>query len=151
AGPEEVYLNRAVIYSDCLRQDEAAERELREALKLNPSYLPALLNLANLHEDRGQREEARTLYGQALTHDPLCFLALARLVNLLPRGELDERLIAQVRAAIARPEASAADRALLGFALGRALDARGDFGGAFAAYEAANRESRSSALPATVH
>src|ERR1700726_1214743 len=84
SGPEEVHLNRAVIYSDCLRQDEAAERELREALKLNAAYVPALLNLANLHEDRGQREQARTLYGQALALDPLCFLAFARLANLLP-------------------------------------------------------------------
>ena len=150
AGPEEVYLNRAVIYSDCLRQDEAAERELREALKLNPSYLPALLNLANLHEDRGQREQARTLYGQALTHDPMCFLALARLSNLLPRGAHDRGLIARLREAIARPEASAADRAQLGFALGRALDANGDYGGAFSAYQAANRDSRASALPAVV-
>src|SRR5260370_37184759 len=37
SGREEVHLNRAVIYSDCLRQDEAAGRELLEALKLNPS------------------------------------------------------------------------------------------------------------------
>ena len=150
AGPEEVYLNRAVIYSDCLRQNEAAERELREALKLNPSYVPALLNLANLHEDRGQREEARTLYGQALTHDPMCFLAFARLSNLLPRGAHDAGLIARLREAIARPEASAADRAQLGFALGRALDANGDYGGAFSAYQAANRDSRASALPAVL-
>jgi tetratricopeptide (TPR) repeat protein len=150
SGPEEVYLNRAVIYSDCLRQDEAAERELREALKLNPSYVPALLNLANLHEDSGQREQARTLYGQALTHDPLCFVAFARLSNLLPRGAHDAGLMARLREAIARPEASAADRAQLGFALGRALDASGDYCGAFAAYEAANRDSRASALPAIV-
>src|SRR6266404_3537604 len=150
AGPEEVYLNRAVIYSDCLRQDEAAERELREALKLNPSYVAALLNLANLHEDRGQREEARALYGQALTHDPLCFLALARLANLLPRGAHDAGLVARLREAIARPQASAADRAHIGFALGRALDANGDYGGAFSAYQAANRDSRASALPTVV-
>jgi tetratricopeptide (TPR) repeat protein len=150
SGPEEVHLNRAVIYSDCLHQSEAAEGELREALKFNPSYLPALLNLANLHEDRGQREEARTLYGQALTHDPMCFLAFARLSNLLPRGAHDAGLIARLREAIARPEASAADRAQLGFALGRALDANGDYGGAFSAYQAANRDSRASALPAAV-
>src|SRR2546421_8079045 len=150
AGPEEVYLNRAVIYSDCLRQDEAAERELREALKLNPSYVPALLNLANLHEDRGRREQPRTLYAQALTHAPFCSLALARLSNLLPRGAHDAGLIARLREAIARPEASAADRAQLGFALGRALDANGDYGGAFSAYQAANRDSRASALPAVV-
>lgn len=145
SGPEEVHLNRAVIYSDCLRQSEAAERELREALKLNSSYVPALLNLANLHEDRGQWEEARARYEQVLTLEPLCFLALARLANLLPSGRHDRTLIARLRDALARPEASAADRAQVGFALGRALDGRGDYRGAFAAYEAANRDSRSSA------
>src|SRR5215831_2298870 len=78
SAPEEVHLNRAVIYTN-LRQEDAAESELREALKANPSYIPALLNLANLHEDRGRREEAQALYEQILTLDPHCFLALARL------------------------------------------------------------------------
>ena len=49
--PEEVHLNRGVIYSDCLRQEPAAERELNAALAINPTYLPALFNLANLKED----------------------------------------------------------------------------------------------------
>src|SRR5215469_1404738 len=62
--PEEVHLNRGVIYADCLRQDAAAERELRAALALNPIYLPALQNLANLHEDLGQRSEALGLYAR---------------------------------------------------------------------------------------
>ena len=31
--PEEVHLNRGVIFSDCLRKYEAAERELAQALK----------------------------------------------------------------------------------------------------------------------
>ena len=53
--PEEVHLNRAVILADHLRLDAAAERELRTALSLNPHYLPALQNLANLHEDLGRR------------------------------------------------------------------------------------------------
>src|SRR6266480_6518883 len=150
SGPEEVHLNRAVIYCDCLRQSEAAERELREALRLNASYVPALLNLANLYEDGGQRDEARVLYERALTLEPWCFLALARLASLQPADALDERLIARLREALARPEASAADRALLGFALGRALDAIGDYRGAFPAYQAANRDSRASALPAVV-
>src|SRR5450631_3823911 len=52
--PEEVHLNRAVILSDALQRGHEAETELREALRLNPTYLPAMLNLANLHEDRGE-------------------------------------------------------------------------------------------------
>ena len=149
SGPEEVHLNRAVIRSK-LHQDDAAESELREALKLNPAYVPALLNLANLHEDRGRREEAQALYEQALALDPNCFLALARLAGLQPPETCDEALITRLRGALQQPAASAADRADLGFALGRVLDACGQYAAAFAAYEAANRESRTSASPVTV-
>ena len=150
-GPEEVHLNRAFIYSECLRQDEAAARELNEALRLNPAYGPALLNLAKLHEDRGEREPARALYERALALEPPSALALARFANLLSPGAHDDSLIERLRRAIARPDATGADRAELGFALGRALDGRGDYRGAFAAYQAANGDSRSSALPAMVH
>ena len=55
AKPEEVHLNRGVIYSDCLRQDDAAERELQAALALDPNYVPALLNLANLQRTSASR------------------------------------------------------------------------------------------------
>ena len=145
--PETALLNRAVIYTDHLRQDDAAERELRAALALNPGYVPALLNLANLHEDRGSRDQASVFYEAALAADPRCLLALARIANLQPTAGCDAALIARLRAAIADPTASAVDRADLGFALGRALDAGEDFRGAFAAYSAANRDSRASAQP----
>jgi tetratricopeptide (TPR) repeat protein len=143
--PEEVHLNRAVILTDALQRVPEAEDELHTALRLNPTYLPAMLNLANLHEDRGERDAARALYGKILTLDPMSFLAFARLVNLMPRGSHDAQLVARLRSALARPEASAGDRAHLGFALGRALDGLGDYPGAFAAYQAANADSRASA------
>jgi hypothetical protein len=54
-------------------------------------------------------------------------------------------LIGRLRAALTDPAASAAERASLGFALGAALDSCGEYASAFAAYEAANRESRASA------
>jgi hypothetical protein len=57
----------------------------------------------------------------------------------------DDPLIARLRAALADPGASAAERASLGFALGAALDSCGEYAAAFAACEAANLESRASA------
>jgi tetratricopeptide (TPR) repeat protein len=51
--PEEVHLNRAVILSDHLARHDDAEAELKAALELRRDYLPALLNLGNLQEDRG--------------------------------------------------------------------------------------------------
>jgi len=56
--PEEVHLNRGVIFSDFLRDPASAAAELQQALTLNPGYTPALLNLANLYEDAGKRPEA---------------------------------------------------------------------------------------------
>src|SRR5579864_7496438 len=143
--PEEVHLNRAVILADHLRQDAAAERELRTALSLNPHYLPALQNLANLHEDLGRREAALATYARILELDPRAFESLARSAKLHRVERPDDPLIARLRAALADPEAGAAERASLGFALGAALDACGEYAAAFAAYEAANRESRTSA------
>ena len=147
--PEEVHLNRGVIYSDCLRRDEAAERELHAALALKPDYIPALLNLANLREDFGNQAEARALYEKILALQPRHSIALARYAGLQKVTRPDDPLIARLRAAIADSSASAADRADLGFALGKALDSCGAWDAAFAAYTAANRDSRQSAAPGT--
>lgn len=145
AQPEEVHLNRAVIYADYLRRDEAAEKELLSALALNPAYIPALINLANLYEDLGRRESALATYEKILAFDPNCLEALARYVNFKAFSTPDDPLIAEVQRALAAPRTSAAERASLGFALGRVLDSCGDYTAAFAAYAAANRASRSSA------
>ena len=147
--PEEVHLNRAVIYSDDLREDAAAERELQASLALNPAYVPALLNLANLHEDRGERDAALTVYRQILELDPESPQALARYANMRTFDSGEDPLIAQLRRAMASPRTTIAERANLGFALGRALDGCADYAAAFEAYGAANRDSRSSAQPGT--
>jgi tetratricopeptide (TPR) repeat protein len=149
SGPEEVHLNRGVIYSDYLRQDDAAERELQAALALEPAYVPALLNLANLREDFGKQAEASALYEKILALDPRCHTALARYAGLHKVAGADDPLVARLRAAIADARTSPADRAELGFALGKALDSCKAWDAAFAAYAAANRDSRQSAAPGT--
>ncbi len=147
--PEEVHLNRGVIYSDDLRRDDQAERELQAALALNPAYVPALLNLANLREDFGKQAEARALYEKILALQPDNRVALARYAGVQKVTGPDDPLIARLRAAIMDRDTSLADRADLGFALGKALDSAGAWDGAFAAYAAANRHSRDSAAPGT--
>ena len=139
ATPEEVHLNRAVILSDHLARIDEAREELEQALAINPSYVPALINLGNLAEDRGDRTEAKTAYRRALASDPASTLALARLAGV---SEPDQGLADRLRAAIDRPDVEAVDRAALGFALGRLLDAAGDYGQAFTAYSDANEASR---------
>ena len=139
--PEEVHLNRAVILSDHLARHDEAEAELEAALKLRPDYLPALLNLGNLHEDRGNREAAQEAYRRALEVAPNDALALSRLAGSLDASSDSTELIDRLRAAISN-EREASARADLGFALGRLLDGRGDYDEAFGAYEAANSASR---------
>jgi len=143
--PEEVHLNRGVIFSDCLRQDDAAERELKAALKLNPNYVPALLNLANLCEDLGRRDDALNLYEKLLAIDPQCHEALARYVSLRGINSADDPLVASVEKTITHAGVHALDKASLGFALGKVLDGCGAYEQAFVAYVGANNNSRAAA------
>jgi tetratricopeptide (TPR) repeat protein len=143
--PEEAHLNRAVIYTDHLGLHREAEIELRQAIALNPAFLPAFLNLANLCEDLGRRDESMALYATMLSRNPTCHEALARLGNLLPPGAALAAFVPRLERSLADPAASLADRASVGFALGRALDALGDYPKAFLAYADANRASRASA------
>jgi hypothetical protein len=143
--PEEVHLNRGVIYADHLRQDDAAERELNAALALNPAYVPALFNLANLNEDLGRRDEALAGYERLLALDPRNAEALARYASLRGVSGPADPLAGRLVQAIADAGAAPADRASLAFALGKSLDACGAYDQAFAAYAMANQQSRASA------
>jgi tetratricopeptide (TPR) repeat protein len=144
--PEEAHLNRAAILAD-LGRDDDAEREFEAALAPDGRFVPAWVNLGNLHEQRGDRERARFAYEQALAIEPEQPLALSRLPDLKAIEGAGDPLIARLKEAIERAGASAADRADLGFGLGKALDKVGAYDDAFAAYAAANRASRVSAGP----
>jgi tetratricopeptide (TPR) repeat protein len=145
AGPEEIHLNRGVIFAEDLQRPDEAMREYGSALRLAPDYIPALLNLANLHEDTGRRAAAQALYGQVLALDPAHPEALARAANASEIVQADDPMIGRLRAALARRGLPAEARASLGFALGRALDAGGDYDAAWNAYAAANHASCQSA------
>jgi tetratricopeptide (TPR) repeat protein len=149
AAPEEIHLNRGVIFAEDLQRPDEAAREYEAALHLAPDYVPALLNLANLHEDSGRRAAAQTLYERVLTLDPAHPEALARAANAREFAAADDPMIGRLRAALTRRGLPPDARASLGFALGRALDACGDHDAAWDAYAAANLASRESAPPGT--
>lgn len=147
AHPEEIHLNRAVILSDQLARPEEAEVELRTALEHNPGFVPALLNLGNLYEDFGRRDEAEQAYRKALDIAPDDSLALSRLAGVVDaKSDAGSEVAGQIERAIdsGRGPAELAD---LSFALARILDARGEFSKAFATADAANRASRASFGP----
>lgn len=138
-APEEVHLNRAVILIDHLARPDAAQAELETALAIRPGYLPALLNLGNLHEDRGERDAARSVYAKALEVSPGDATALVRRAGLAAEEERPA-MVGELRTALAA--VAGEDRAALGFALGRLLDADAQYDAAFAAYRDANAASR---------
>ena len=145
-GPEEAHLNRAVILSDHLDRPEEAERELRTAAALSPGNIPILLNLGNLYEDLGAAAAARDAYSQVLRISPANGRAAARLAVIdIVEGRAAEA-VPRLRALLAQA-LPAEDAAEVGFALGTALDALGDFDGAFEAFRRANEASRASAPP----
>jgi tetratricopeptide (TPR) repeat protein len=150
AGPEEVHLNRAVILAEYLKRSDEALAALRSSLASNPRYIPAWVNLGNIYEQCGEREQAQAAYESVLQIEPTHALALARLPNLQRVTSAADPLIARLHRAIARPGASHAEQADLGFGLGKALDDAGAYDEAFAAYAAANHASRVSAGPQPV-
>jgi predicted CXXCH cytochrome family protein len=52
------------------RQLPEAEREYRTALRLDPNFVPALVNLADLDRARGRDEEGAELLSKAITVEP---------------------------------------------------------------------------------
>lgn len=148
SGPEEAHLNRASILSAQLGRYEEARDELETALALAPGYLPALLNLGNLHEDLGEREAASTTYERALDLAPGHPLALARLGGLSRTRDRADPLLARIEAALRQPALPPLAQADLGFALGRLLDRCGAFDEAFAVCAEANRQASAAFGPA---
>ena len=145
--PQEIHLNRAVILSHDLHRYSAAERELAAALSLDSAYVPALMNLGNLHEDLGRREAAAGVYERILQLDPSRLGILARYAFLQKFSDPADPLIERLRSAGADAAAGTGERAAAAFALGRALDACRQYEAAFQAYALGNRLSRDSAGP----
>ncbi|MCC5995907.1 MAG: sulfotransferase [Oceanicaulis sp.] len=146
--PEMIRLNRAVILSDDLLDDAGAEAELEAALALRPGWAPALMNLGNLYEERGDRAGAIACYGRLLEREQAGEHvsehggeARARLLRLEAMEEGGTG--PAVRALRKAFEEGAAlwpseTRANLGFALGQVLEREGRIADAHEAYRQAN-------------
>lgn len=151
-GVPEILLNRAVLLAEDLGQPQQALQETERALQLDPDFVPAWLNLGNLHEQLGRRGPARAACEQVLRRQPGHALALARLSGLAQDDAERELRVQALRAALRPGRGSPAERADLGFALARALDALGRHDEAFEAlrqaHAAADRMARTRYDPA---
>ncbi len=148
-GGEEIHLNKAIILSEDLRQPDAARRELERALRLDPAYTPALLNLGNLCEELGDSEGAISAYERVLALQPDHAIALSRLADMGGRWANGGQTVERLRAALGKAS-DPGDRALLLFALARRLDAEGEHDEAFATASAAQALNRQAAGPSAV-
>ncbi|HEY0922164.1 tetratricopeptide repeat-containing sulfotransferase family protein [Rheinheimera pacifica] len=137
--PEEVLLNIAVIYSDHLRQEDNARQTLMSALQLKPDYVPALYNLANLAEERGDRAEAEALFRRVLDADPKYYQAYARLADVVTFKNKDDLLITRLQRVLNEPSVVQDLRINLHYALGKAFDECGAYAEAFDHFTAANK------------
>lgn len=135
--PAMVHVNRAAILSGQLHRDADAEAELERALRRVPGHPAALLNLGNLHEERGRREPAIAAYRALLARgdaDAAAAEALARLAQLEPPASVDDPVLERLRRSAESAVLAPGTRANLWFARGRALDALGMPEAAFEAF-----------------
>ncbi|MFC1778143.1 sulfotransferase [Pseudomonadota bacterium] len=144
---EEAHLNIAVIFADDLRKEDEAKKELTEALAINRQYLPALYNLANLYEDRGDRGGTIELFEKILAIEPNHAKALSRLVALknvkTPR---DPQLVKLSDVSKSR-DLPLSDKIDVFYSLGKAHDECNDYDQAFLDYTIANELNKLAVQP----
>ncbi len=137
----EVWSNMGVAYSEM--RDAAKAREMFEkALDTDSKYIPALFNLAGLHEETGLRDRAIALYERIREIDPAHFESLARLVHARRIESGDDPAFGALEQAIQQPQKDPVVHEALWFALGKANDDCGRYEDAAEAYGKANALGR---------
>ncbi|KXI27982.1 tetratricopeptide repeat-containing sulfotransferase family protein [Paraglaciecola hydrolytica] len=137
--PEEVMLNMAVIYSDHLRNENEAKNMLQAALHINPSYVPAIFNLANLYEQAGDKNNADRQFKKILNIQPDHYEALARLADLQTFSKVSDPLIVRMQEVLSSEVLNLSSKIDLMYALGKALNDCGAYTQAFECYQHANQ------------
>jgi len=126
-----------------LRNEEALTA-YREAARLNPTQVRHRLSEGHVLKTIGRRAESERAYHDCLARDPTfgeAWWSLADLKNYL----FSDQEIAAMQALLAAAAGDEANRALVHFALGRALEQRRVFDEAFAHYAAGNALRRRAA------
>ena len=139
--PEEVFTNMAVIQTE-LRRDAAATLLLERAITQNPTYVPALYNLALQYEETGNKRGALRLFRSILDIDPSWHDALVRIAHADRVRDPEGDVVKRLRRALRRSNLEPLARESLHFALGKALDDCGRYDAAFDQYALGNAASR---------
>jgi tetratricopeptide (TPR) repeat protein len=91
SAAEEFFHSAAALDEGRPDQQDAASRAYRRALEIDPSLVPALVNLANIHYAQEHLPEAEALYERAIALEPGMFEAHFNLGNVFhDLGRLEE-------------------------------------------------------------
>ena len=126
---------------DGLGEHDEALRIYRQLLTETPGDVSLQLAIAHLLRTRGSAAEAIAAFRRAAALPGGAGGAYFALANMKTYRFTDEE-IERARAAEAAPEASSAERYYLCFALGQALEDRGEYAAAFRYYERGNALKR---------
>lgn len=122
----------------------AARRVFRDGLVQGPDSADLWMGAAQADDDLGDRDAARSGYERALALRPGWAFPIAGLLSL-QRGKADDTLRALAHERLDDPATRDDERALIGFELGKALDARGEHAEAFHLWRIANTARRAGA------
>ena len=147
ARPEEVHVNRALVLSEDLYRLDPAHAALQDALASNPGFIPAWLNLGNLHEDGGDPDAALAAYEAVLAINPLNGRALSRIAGIAVFRGQAEATLPRLIAALENPQLPLTDAVEVRFGIGQLLDAIGWYDEAFQAISLANQMHRATDAP----
>ncbi len=134
----------------CLKLGETLSRlgqhpEARAAYAAGLARMPGSaglwMALAQAEEDAGHSEAAEDAYRRSLALRPGWAFPIAGLLGL-KRGRAEDAWVAQARALQASGGLDDAERAMLGYPLGKVFDARGEHAAAFASWSDANAARR---------
>lgn len=115
--------------------------EFDKALTLEPDNVEAIVKLGSIHASAGHPERAASYYRKAVSLDPHSGTASYGLALLRDVTNLTDD-INRMELALSSTKISESDKVLLGFALGRSYEGKGQFDKAFAAVREANRCQR---------
>ncbi|HEU5442369.1 MAG TPA: sulfotransferase [Steroidobacteraceae bacterium] len=143
AEPEErAYRITQATLSTELGECEQALGEYRRLLEETPDHAELYLSMAHTLKTLGRQQDAIESYRRAAQLRPAYGDAYWSLANLKTYRFTDEELAA-MRAAEAAPRTALADRFHLCFALGKALEDRGEYAESFTYYERGNALKKS--------
>ena len=139
-----------VLWGD-LGETEKATTLFKKAIELNSAHRNAWLNLAITLEQVGDRERARKALRDALGAIPHFASAYYQLMQVDGERATDADISA-MRQLSEKTSTPDADRILLHYGIGQALDRRGEFDSAFHAFQQAHRlKARSCQFDLEVH